>query len=53
MVRLSLNAYKRLKNGESFEKVAKEVLQTEAAIEGGLIEPFKRENLFPNYKKLP
>jgi parvulin-like peptidyl-prolyl isomerase len=47
------NALKRLKNCESFEKVAKEVsLDGNSAANGGLIKPFKRGDLLPEFENI-
>ncbi|MDR1926710.1 MAG: peptidylprolyl isomerase [Endomicrobium sp.] len=47
------NAIKRLKNCESFEKVAKEVsLDGNSAANGGLIKPFKRGDLLPEFENV-
>ncbi|MDR0617882.1 MAG: peptidylprolyl isomerase [Endomicrobium sp.] len=46
------NALDRLNNGESFEKVAKEVSQdTGSASNGGLVGPFKKGDLVPEFEE--
>ncbi|MDR2616717.1 MAG: peptidylprolyl isomerase [Endomicrobium sp.] len=46
------NAFDRLNNGESFEKVAKEVSQDSgSASNGGLIGPFKKGDLVPEFEE--
>ena len=46
------NALERLNNGESFEKVAKEVSQDSgSAANGGLIGPFKKGDLVPEFEE--
>ncbi|MCL1972385.1 MAG: peptidylprolyl isomerase [Endomicrobia bacterium] len=45
-------AYARLQNGESFDDVAREVSQdTGSAAQGGLIGPFRRGDLVPEFEK--
>ncbi|MDR1928965.1 MAG: peptidylprolyl isomerase [Endomicrobium sp.] len=47
------NVYEKLRNGESFEKMAKEFSQdTLSASNGGLIGPFKKGNLMPELEQV-
>jgi parvulin-like peptidyl-prolyl isomerase len=47
------SAFKRIKNGESFEKVTKEVSKdTGSSNNGGLIGPFKKGELVPEFENI-